>query len=238
MLKEGYIRNITSLINKIIETQSAKIEEAAAKIADSLMKGGILHVFGSGHSAMIGKELVQRAGGLVPVNLVHDPTEGMAERVQGYGRVLLEHYGKRYGLQAGEVMIVVSTSGRNPLPIEIAMEAKAHGLFTIAITSVEYSRLVSSRHSSGKRLFEVVDLTLDTGVPFGDALIEVPGLGQKAGPASTVLGALLANMLVLQVIEEIIKRGGVPPILMSQNLDGADEHNQALEAKYRHRLAW
>jgi len=238
MLKEKYVHNIKCLIDKVVESQSAQIKEAAEKVAESLMKGGILHVFGSGHSAMIGKEFVQRAGGLVPVNLIADPTEGMAERVQGYGKVLFERYRKKYGLQAGEVLIVVSTSGRNPLPVEIAMEAKAQGLFTVAITSVEYSRLVPSRHPSGKRLFEIVDLTLDTCVPLGDALIEVPGLGQKAGPASTILGALLANMLVLQVIEEIIKQGGTPPILMSQNLDGADEHNQALEEKYRHRLTW
>ncbi len=236
MLETVYYQGIKALIERIVETQHAGIQSAAQRIAASLAQGGILHVFGSGHSAMVGKEITHRAGGLVPVNLIPDPSEGLAERVEGYGKVLLAAYARRCGMRAGEVIIVVSTSGRNPLPIEIAMEAKARGLFTIAIVSLEYAQQSPSRHSSGKRLFEVVDLVLDNCVPPGDALVQVEEVGQKSGATSTIAGALLVNMLMLRVIEEICSQGGIPPILKSQNLEGADQHNQKLLAAYRGRL--
>ncbi|MGQ9533054.1 MAG: sugar isomerase domain-containing protein [Desulfotomaculales bacterium] len=236
MLETVYYQGIKALIDRIVETQRPNIELGAQTIAASLIQGGVLHVFGSGHSAMVGKEITQRAGGLVPVNLIPDPSEGLAERVEGYGKVLLDAYARKYGLNPGEVIIVVSTSGRNPVPIEIAMEAKARGLFTIGIVSLEYARQSRSRHRSGKRLFEVVDLVLDNCVPPGDAIVEMKELGQKSGASSTIAGALLVNMLMLRVIEEICRRGGTPPILKSQNLEGADEHNQKLLAAYRGRL--
>jgi len=238
MLADRYVEKLVELLRRQWNSQREAIIEASKIAARTLMQGGILHVFGSGHSALIAKEITGRAGGLVAVNTIPDPTEGMAERVEGYGKVLIDWYAGHYGLNRGEVMIIVSTSGRNPLPVEIALEAKKAGLYTIAITSVEYSKQVVSRHSSGKRLFEVVDLVLDTGVPLGDSLVEIPGFQQKAGPVSTIVGALLANMLILSTIEEIINQGGTPQILMSQNLDGADEHNRVLKEKYRHRLAW
>lgn len=235
---DSYYETLLELTGEIVPIQMDKFSQAASAIAACLMSNGVMHFFGSGHSALIAKEITGRAGGLVPVNTIPDPAEGMAERVEGYGTTLLNWYAGRYGLNPGEAMVIVSTSGRNPLPIEIALEAKKRGLYTIAITSLAYSSQVTSRHSSGKRLFEVVDLVLDTGVPPGDALVEIPGLKQKVGPASTIAGALLANMLILRTIEEIIDQGGVPPILMSQNLDGADEHNRTLKGKYRQRLAW
>ncbi|MGC9529333.1 MAG: sugar isomerase domain-containing protein [Candidatus Bipolaricaulaceae bacterium] len=238
MLEQRYYEAIQALLTRIADSQAPAVATGAAKVADSLMQGGILHVFGSGHSAMIGKEITHRAGGLVPVNLVPDPAGGLAERVEGYGKVLFQDYKRKYGLQHGEVLIVVSTSGRNPVPIEVALEAQAEGLFAVAITSVEYSRLAPSRHSSGKRLFEVVDLVLDNCVPPGDAIVEVEPLRQRSGASSTLAGALLANMLVLRAIEEILARGGSPPILKSQNLGGADAFNRQLLAAYRGRLTF
>lgn len=238
MLERSYIEKIVMLIKSIAESQAAQIDQAAKLIAHSLLNGGVLHVFGSGHSAIVGKEIVHRAGGLVPVNLIPDPAEGMAERVEGYGATLFQRYYEKYGAQKGEVLIVVSTSGRNPLPIEIALEAKAKGLFTVGITSMEYSQAFPSRHSSGKHLFEVVDLVIDNQVPIGDAVIELPGIQQKVGPVSTVTGVLIINLVLIRTIEKMLELGGTPPILLSQNIDGADEHNRALLHKYRHRLAF
>lgn len=237
MLETVYFQEIEALLKKVYDTQISVVAQAARRIAESLAGGGILHIFGSGHSAMIGREVTHRAGGLVPVSLISDPSEGMAERIEGYGKVLLEAYAKKYGLEARETMIVVSTSGRNPVPIEVALEAKERGLYTIAITSVEYSRVSASRHGSGKRLFEVVDLVLDNCVPPGDAIVEVKGLGQRVGASSTLAGALLINMLMLRVTEELLGLGVTPPILKSQNLEGADEFNRKILEKYKGRLA-
>jgi len=236
MLEKRYAQRTIELMEEVVKTQASQIAKGGKKIAVSLLADGILHVFGSGHSALIAKEIVGRAGGILPVNAIPDPTEGTAEQVEGYGAALFARYAEKYGVKPGEVVIIISTSGRNPAPIEIAMAAKSQELFTIGITSLEYSRQVTSRHSSGKRLFEVVDLVLDNSAPLGDALIEVEGSAQKAGPASTITGALLANMLILRTIEEISRQGGTPPILISQNLEGAEEHNRALWEKYRQRL--
>lgn len=238
MFETLYFQKVEALLKRVHDTQISAVAQAARRIADSIAEDGILHVFGTGHSAMIGKEVTHRAGGLVPINLIPDPSEGIAERVEGYGKVLLEAYEKKYGLKTNEVIIVVSTSGRNPVPIEVALEAKSRGLYTIAITSVEYSRQLPSRHSSGKRLFEVVDLVMDNCVPPGDAILEVEGLGQRAGASSTLAGVLLINMLVLRVIEELLKRGQPPPILKSQNLEGADEFNRELLESYKGRLTF
>jgi len=237
LFNQDYISTMLELVEEAISSQQDRIEEGAEKIADSLGNGGILHTFGSGHSAMIAKEITGRAGGLVPVNQIIDPTEGMAERVEGYGSVLLDNYENRYGMKEGEVVIVISTSGRNPLPLEIAMESNSRNLHTIAITSIEYSRQSDSRHSSGKRLFEVADTVLDNHVPPGDAIIEIDSEGQKAGPASTITGAFLINSLVLRTVEGMIDRNMKPPILRSLNLDGAKERNRELMEKYQSRLA-
>lgn len=238
MFEIQYVNNLKYLMEKVLSSEMPKMDFLAEKIAASLADGGVMHVFGSGHSAMIGKEVVHRAGGLMPINLIPDPTEGMAERVEGYGNVLIQRYSEKYGLHEGEVLIIVSTSGRNPLPIEIALEAKAKGVFTAALTSVEFSRAFPSRHSSGKHLFEVVDLVIDNHVPVGDAVVELPGIKQKAGPVSTIIGALIMNVIVLKVIRNLLDMGIMPPILLSQNLDGADEHNRALLRQYRHRLVF
>lgn len=238
MLEMSYYESITKLMKHVLDTQAETIEQAATMVVHSLQAGGLLHIFGSGHSAMIGKEITSRAGGLVPINLIPDPTKGMAERLEGLGKILLDKYAHKYGLNAGEVLIVVSTSGRNPVPIEVAMEAKDRGLFTIALTSVTYSRQFASRHTSGKRLFEVVDLVMDNCVPVGDALVEIDTTGQRAGASSTITGALLVNMLTLRVVEKILNQGNTPPILKSYNLDGSDEHNAVLYERYRGRLAY
>lgn len=237
MYDKIYREKIIDLLNKIFYTQQAALRKAAERIAESVMEGGVVHVFGSGHSAMIGKEITNRAGGLVPINLIPDPTDGFAERIEQYGKAVLDVYEKKYGIERGEVLIVVSTSGRNPAPIEVALEGKRKGLYTIAITSVDYSRSVPSRHSSGKRLFEVVDLVIDNCVPAGDAIVDIENLGQRAGPSSTLAGVFVINTLMLLVIEELLKHGETPPILKSQKLDGADEFNRNLLARYRGRLA-
>ncbi|MEM3658260.1 MAG: SIS domain-containing protein [Candidatus Hadarchaeum sp.] len=231
-----YYRTILGIFEQLYKTQQIPIGQGARRIAESVRDGGILHVFGSGHSEMVGKEITHRAGGLVPVSLIPDPSEGMAERVEGYGKTLMGAYERKYGLRSGEVLIVVSTSGCNPLPIEVAEVGKRHGLYTIAITSVEYSARIPSRHSSGKRLFEITDLVIDNGVPAGDAVLEVEGLEQRVGPVSTLTGVFLINMLIIKTVEELLKSGNYPPILKSQNLPGADEFNRKLLELYKGRL--
>jgi uncharacterized phosphosugar-binding protein len=237
MLAEEYLNKIKSLI-LFSERQMDTIEVVGTKISECILNNGIIHTFGSGHSDMIAKEITQRAGGLVPVSKLTDPMQGKAERIQGYAEVLLNEYKRIVDFKKDDIFIIISNSGRNALPIEMCFEVKNLGIKTVAITSLSYSRKVSSRHNSGKKLYEIADYSIDNSVEFGDALIEIPGKNIKSGAGSTISGALLINMLILTAIEKIVLNGEDPPILKSGNIDGADEHNNKLRQKYSRRIIW
>ena len=129
-------------------------------------------------------------------------------------------------------MIVGSNSGVNPVPVEMAAEARADGVNVIALTSREGSRATPVRNSVGKRLYEIADIVIDY-VPCGDAAIQVDGVSQKTGPVSTGSGAAILNSIVVRVIEKLARRGIDPPIFMSSNIPGGLEHNEALLDEYR-----
>ncbi|WP_316496358.1 sugar isomerase domain-containing protein, partial [Enterococcus faecium] len=125
-------------------------------------------------------------------------------------------------------------SGRNPIIIDLALAAKAKGVKIISLTNVQYSRSVTSRHSSGKRLFEVSDIVIDNHGDIGDACCELTGIVQKAGPSSTVIGAAILNTIIVEVCEQLIANGiKHPPIFYSANLDGGDLRNAELYEEYK-----
>jgi len=212
------------------------LKAAGKRIATSIAADGVLHTFGSGHSQILAAEIERRAGGLVPVSSIHDPADGWPEQITGYGARLFQRYAYRYAVQPGDMMLVISNSGRNASPIEVAMEAKAAGMDVVVLTSLEMSKASSSRHPSGKKLYELGDYILDNcGLP-GDAAIDAPGFDYKVGPTSTMSGALLLNLLSMEIIENLIAMGVPPPTYVSQNADGGAEQNEALAQKYRHRI--
>jgi uncharacterized phosphosugar-binding protein len=157
---------------------------------------------------------------------------GAVERTEGYVKVIATSF----DVKAGEVVIIVSNSGINPVPIELAMDAKALGVKTIAVTSKEAYASAKSRHSSGKKLSDVVDLTVDSRVPAGDAIVQLDGMEAKVGAASTALGAALMNALVVEASAKLLERGVQPPAIVSMNVPGGDEKNAALQKKYGSRL--
>lgn len=235
-LAQEFINRSTALQQAIVSINECALSKAGAAIGASLAKGGVLHTFGSGHSAILARELVHRAGGLVPVSAIADPTGGWPEKVTGYGQSLFRRYAEQYGFSSGEIVIVISNSGRNPSPIEVALEAKARGGEVVAVTALPMSQVTTSLHSSGKRLFEVADHVLDTLGETGDAVIPVPGEPLKTGPMSSVSGVLLLNLLALEAIEWMVAEGHRPPLLQSANTDGGTERNAQLSARYRGRL--
>jgi uncharacterized phosphosugar-binding protein len=170
---------------------------------------------------------------LAPVMQVLDPLWGRAERLEGLAEYLLK--GKPF--QPGEAIFVISNSGRNPEPIEVAMQAQELGLHVVAVTSMAHSQSVASRHSSGKKLYQLAEVVLDTGAPAGDACMTFEGLPLKAGAVSTVLGAAIMNAVMVEAIQYMLDQGFEPPVLMSANLDGADEHNARVMARYPSYLA-
>lgn len=238
-LADCWFSGVHMLLNEVRERNAEALGRAAALIGPSLAGGGVLHVFGSGHSEIIAREIVGRAGGLVCVSQILDPTGGAAENVPGYGTQLAEKHARLHGMLRGETVVVISNSGRNCSPIEVAQAAQAHGLHVVAVTALAMSACaeLSSRHPSGRKLHQLAGVILDNGGVPGDALVPVAPEDDRSGPTSTVTGAALLNLLHLEVVQWLADHGHRPPLLRSQNLDGALEHNRALAARYRTRLS-
>ena len=210
-----YLERACQLMQQMKETQAQAIRTSAALVGETIMEGGLVYTFGSGHSQLLSQEVHSRAGGLYPVQQILDPIWGRAERLEGFAEILL----RGLPLKAGEVIFVISNSGRNPEPVEVAMKAKEMGLRVIAVTSMAHSKSVRSRHSSGKKLFELADVVLDTGAPAGDAAMSFEGLKARAGALSTVLGAAILNAVMVEAIQYMVEKGfehlRVPPKVLA-----------------------
>ena len=167
-LARKFYDSALALQASVYETNKATLQAAGKRIAESLAADGVLHTFGSGHSQILAAEIERRAGGLVPVSSIHDPADGWPEQIVGYGARLFQRYAYQYAVRPGDVVLVISNSGRNASPIEVALEAKAAGLDVVVLTSLDMSKGASSRHVSGKKLYELGDYVLDNGGVPGD----------------------------------------------------------------------
>jgi uncharacterized phosphosugar-binding protein len=235
-LAGSYLATATTLLEKAVAVNTPVLKKLGPIIGESLARGGVLHLFGSGHSDIIARELVGRAGGLVCISSIPDVTGGFIENLAGYGTKVAERYDRQYGLLPGETIIVISNSGKNASPLEVALYAKAKGLHVVGLTCVEMAKSATTVHPGGKKLHEVADHVLDNcGVP-GDAVVPV-NADVMAGPTSTFIGATLLNLLSLEVVDWL-RAGGHPlPVLRSQNVPGAIEHNRELAKQYKGRLS-
>jgi uncharacterized phosphosugar-binding protein len=231
----AYLRVATATLEAIAEKQLTAIHTAAGWIADTISQGGLLFITGSGHSHMLAEEVFYRAGGLIAVNPILDPAlmlhesalrSSVLERLEGLADIHIEDA----GLSENDILVVVSNSGRNAFPIEAALAGKRIGCRVIALTSLQHSKQVHSRHSSGKRLFELADLVLDTCVGYGDAAIELPEPGVKVGPLSTVAGAAILNAVVAQATQVMVAQGHKPQVFVSANL--AEDGQTAIDWSY------
>jgi len=154
------------------------------------------------------------------------------ERLEGFAPYILNYH----GVTAGDILVIISNSGRNGAPVELALEARRRGIQVIAVTSLGYSRQVSSWHSSGQKLYEIADIVLDNCAPHGDAVVKLPGVPQPAGPLSTVTGAALLHAVMVGVAERLVGKMDPVPVFWSGNLDGVTEKNYAMMEPYRARV--
>ena len=229
---ELFLDVVTDQLARARAVNRESVQRAARMIADTVRADGIVFLFGSGHSALLALEAAGRAGGFAGVQPIWDPAIGRAEQVEGYGSVLA----REVNWGPNDCLFVISHSGRNPAPIEMALAGKAAGLPVAAITALDYSKASVSRHSSGKRLFEVVDFVIDTlGVP-GDAALDVEGLTIRTGPTSTVVGAALLDAAIVEAVSLLVASGVEPPLVRSYNLEGSDSVNARAGARYRGRV--
>ncbi|ARQ70149.1 sugar isomerase domain-containing protein [Streptomyces marincola] len=244
-LAEQFFDAAIDLLRRARERQAARIEEGAALLADTITAGGRLFVHGAGHSALPAQDLVYRAGGLAVVNPLPVPgttgvdttpaTLGSAlERVGGLAAAVLDSS----PAAAGDLLVVISLSGRNALPVEMAAHARSLGLTVIGVTSVAYAAETASRHPSGTFLADHCDLVIDSGVPVGDATLTAAGIGAPFAPASTVVTCALLQALVAEAAGRLAAGGTEPPLLRSANVDGGTEWNERVIAEHADRILW
>jgi uncharacterized phosphosugar-binding protein len=238
----NYFKQIQQRL-KIVENQEGQAMLAAAeKVADAIQAGGIIQLFGCGHSHILTEEVFYRAGGLVPVKpifveplMLHEGAvqSSQLERRNDYALEFLQEQDFR----SGDVVFVISTSGRNPVPVDVALAAREKGAFVIGITSRAYAKSQPSRHKTGKYLFDAVDLVIDNHSVSGDAILSYENVEVPFGPTSTVVGATILNAIFAEAIKRMADSGFAPPIFLSGNIDGADGHNGRLIEKYRERIS-
>ena len=240
-MNKVYLENIIHLLNKLENTQDNIIDQVADICAECIYNDGMLYFFGTGHSHMICEEPFYRAGGLACIYpiletdlMLHEGASKSSgyERLEGLGNIVVANT----NLSKGDVLFLVSNSGRNCAVIDAAMEAKKRGAITVAITSMDHTTKVTSRHSSGLNLYQVCDYVLDNGGELGDASVELAGLGQKIAPTSSVLDITLVNLILVNTVERLLKKGIKPPVFMSANTDAGDELNRDVLKTYKYRI--
>ena len=232
-----YACAVTEMLDRAFSAQADRIEEAARIIADSLTQNGMLYTFGTGHAGLLAQEIFYRAGGPVRVHPifderlmlhVHASASSAWERESGLAEELM----RSLPMKKGDVLLLISNSGRNTTPVEMAMLAREKGVHTICLTSVAHSSSETPRNPAGKRLMEVCDLVLDNmGVP-GDAVVET-GDGRRVSPTSTVIGAALLQAVSARAEEIARQEGKTLEYVISSNVDGGDAYNEKLIERYQ-----
>lgn len=237
---EQFFDKATAAIARLRATQGAAIVRAAAVLDERLRRGGVVHVFGTGHSKAFAMELCRRAGGLAPFNAItvddlivagrsrDDLRDPSFERDPANAHALLA----LHDIRPGDAFIIVSNSGRNGMIVETALEAARRALPVVAVTSLDHATRVVSRHPSGKRLHEVADVVIDNCGPYGDALLPVAGHDFRCCALSSITGAFIAQALTAEIVAAYLARGETPPVLVSANVDGSDARNEILYQRF------
>ncbi len=231
------------LLRRVRDEEADSIEAAGTLLADTVQGGGRLFAFGAGHSSLAAQDVVYRAGGLALMNLLAVPgvvgvdvmpaTLGSAlERVDGLASAVLDSS----PLRAGDALVIISLSGRNALPVEMAMNARALGVRVIGVTSVAYAAETTSRHASGTFLKDHCDIVLDSKIAVGDAELTLDTVPAPFAPASTVVTSALVQAMTATAPAALADRGIEPPLLRSGNVDGGHEWNGRVLDQYGDRI--
>lgn len=240
-MKLEYFKKIYRILEVVEREERDKILKAAFEVYNATLKNKSIYVFGASHAGILTQEAFYRAGGLININPIFAPEVSVErspitltskmERLIGYGEVIAESV----GFKKGDVLIVHSVSGRNPVTIEMANTAKLKDVTVIGITNMYYSQRVKSRHPSGKLMYELCDIVIDNHGEIGDACIALKGAPQKVAPTSTVVGAAILNSITSEAAKMLASKPefDLVPVFASANMDHGDEFNKKLFERYK-----
>lgn len=240
-LRYSYRDRIVSVLDDILETQSDVLDTLRDVVAKALAEDKIIHVAGSGHSHLLAEEVFYRAGGIAAAQAILDPDlmlhmgahrSTLLEREEGRAAKVLANY----AINPGDVVFIASNSGRNAYPIELAMLAHDLGAVTVALTSLEHTQKVSSRHTSGKKLHEVTDHVISNCGIYGDAALDIPKRDVRMGPSSTLAGVFVLNTILAEAVAKLAQEGIKPDVYQSANAQEAGTDTDDIVRRWRERL--
>ena len=245
-LCEDYLAATQSLMRNVLDEEKGALDQAAGKLADQVAADRLIHIFGpGGHSNLAAQEVFFRAGGLMHVSAILDEgtllsngaLRSMAiERTPDYGKIVIAN--QRLG--ENDLLILVNAYGINAALIDAAIEAKRTGALIIGISSRRHAENTAAdhpaRHPTKQNLHDLVDIAIDTKVPVGDAVIQIPGMGENIAAISTFANAFTLNCLVIRTVAKLVERGIEPPVWRSGNAPGGDEANSRFIASFHHRV--
>lgn len=231
-LMEEYLNKIIEKLKDVHKNEEEKIEEAASIISEAIINKKHVYVFGCTHSSILAEEVFYRAGSLAEYEPVFVPglsvtntkpiLTSLMEKNEQFGKDIVSC--ARF--EKDDVLIVISTSGRNAVPVEVAMSSKEKGLKLIIITSKAYEKFPSN-HSSGKKLLDIeANVIIDNHVDIGDAVIKV---GENyMGPISTIIGAFILHSVSMKVAQKLLEKGIKPNVFASANVPENSKKNKEI----------
>ena len=247
---QRYFSSIMEILNRIESTQSENIRKAADLLADCTKNNGIIHAFGTGHSHLVCEDIFSRGSTLANIHAIMEPgmdghfetaKSGRMENLEGAGKIIVDYQ----RLAPPDVIIVISNSGNNIVPIDVAIEASKRGIKVIAITSFDYTNSLKTAHASGQKLRDVADVVIDNCCPIGDGALSFEDLPMKVGAVSGVAGTFIVQSLVVQTVENLLRQGVIPDLYINGNLKANSkeasehnllEHNRKIVDKYWSRI--
>ncbi len=238
---EEFFKNTGEVVERVLNTQGGQIEKAAEFVCETLAKDGLVHTFGVGHSHLVAEEVLWRSGTLVPVHAILEPSmtghseilkSAYMEKLEGTGKIICDYH----KITPPDSLIVISNSGNNQAPIDVAVEARRRDVRVIGICSVAYCSNLKPRHSSGRKLIDVVDVLIDNYGIIGDTSVKIAGVDQPLGPTSTITGVYIIHAVLIQAAQNLIDRGIVPKVYWSGSLPDGMEANQQYVDEYWTRI--
>jgi len=238
---DDYFSTATNILTQINSTQRENLLKASDILATCTKNEGIIHTFGVGHSHLVAEDVFWRGATLANIHAILEPSltghqeitkSEYLEKVEGIGKIIVDYH----RIASPDVVVVISNSGNNAVPIDVARECQERAVKVIAITSISYSGFLKPLHSSGKKLNDYADVTIDNCCPVGDAALNFEGLPMGVGALSTIAGSFIMHSLVVQTVGLLLDEGFTLTFTLNGSLmankEEVDQYNQSLIEKY------